>query len=117
MTLGVRLFLILLFLATFVAHNGAQGKPEKDKLRIGYAARAVAHSVPYVAKEAGLFAEEGLDADVVRTAGNIAPMALVANEVDFAIMSALHKILTGDMIADMIPTFGSVNMIGGELDR
>jgi NADH-quinone oxidoreductase subunit D len=35
----------------------------------------------------------------------------------FAIMSALHKLITGDMIADMIPTFGSVNMIGGELDR
>jgi NADH-quinone oxidoreductase subunit D len=35
----------------------------------------------------------------------------------FAIMSALPKILTGDMIADLIPTFGSVNMIGGELDR
>ena len=35
----------------------------------------------------------------------------------FAIMSALNKLLTGDMIADMIPTFGSVNMIGGELDR
>ena len=35
----------------------------------------------------------------------------------FAIMSALSKILSGDMIADMIPTFGSVNMIGGELDR
>jgi NADH-quinone oxidoreductase subunit D len=35
----------------------------------------------------------------------------------FAIMSALPKILAGDMMADMIPTFGSVNMIGGELDR
>jgi NADH-quinone oxidoreductase subunit D len=35
----------------------------------------------------------------------------------FAIMSALPKILTGEMIADLIPTFGSVNMIGGELDR
>jgi NADH-quinone oxidoreductase subunit D len=35
----------------------------------------------------------------------------------FEIMSALPKLLTGDMIADMIPTFGSVNMIGGELDR
>jgi NADH-quinone oxidoreductase subunit D len=35
----------------------------------------------------------------------------------FAIMSALEHMLTGDMIADMIPTFGSVNMIGGELDR
>ena len=35
----------------------------------------------------------------------------------FAIMSALPKILAGDMIADLVPTFGSVNMIGGELDR
>ena len=35
----------------------------------------------------------------------------------FTIMSALSKLLTGDMIADIIPTFGSVNMIGGELDR
>ena len=35
----------------------------------------------------------------------------------FAIMSALSKLLVGDMIADVIPTFGSVNMIGGELDR
>ena len=35
----------------------------------------------------------------------------------FAIMSALSTLLTGDMIADIVPTFGSVNMIGGELDR
>jgi len=35
----------------------------------------------------------------------------------FAIMSALSRLLTGDSIADMTPTFGSVNMIGGELDR
>ena len=35
----------------------------------------------------------------------------------FAIMSALSKLLIGDTIADMTPTFGSVNMIGGELDR
>ena len=35
----------------------------------------------------------------------------------FAIMSALSKLLTGEMMADIVPTFGSVNMIGGELDR
>ena len=35
----------------------------------------------------------------------------------FAIMSALPKLLIGDMVADLTPTFGSVNMIGGELDR
>ncbi|MBI4669817.1 MAG: NADH-quinone oxidoreductase subunit D, partial [Elusimicrobia bacterium] len=35
----------------------------------------------------------------------------------FFIMSSLPKLLTGDMLADMVATFGSVNMIGGELDR
>jgi NADH-quinone oxidoreductase subunit D len=35
----------------------------------------------------------------------------------FAILSALPKLLVGDMVADITPTFGSVNMIGGELDR
>lgn len=35
----------------------------------------------------------------------------------FPIMAALEKILVGDMVADIVPTFGSVNMIGGELDR
>ncbi len=81
--IGFSLSVLLVLLKLDAA---AQGKPEK--VRIGYAARAVAHSVPFVAKEAGFFAEEGIDAEIVRTAGSIAPMALVANEVDLAIMSA-----------------------------
>lgn len=32
-------------------------------------------------------------------------------------MAALHRMVEGGMVADLIPTFGSVNMIGGELDR
>ena len=79
-------FSLSVLLVLFKLDAAAQGKPEK--VRIGYAARAVAHSVPFVAKEAGFFAEEGIDAEIVRTAGSIAPMALVANEVDLAIMSA-----------------------------
>ncbi len=35
----------------------------------------------------------------------------------FVIMAALSHILKGENMADIIPTFGSVNMIGGELDR
>lgn len=35
----------------------------------------------------------------------------------FPIMAALGELLTGGMVADIIATFGSVNMIGGELDR
>ncbi len=32
-------------------------------------------------------------------------------------MAALHRMIEGEWVADLIPTFGSVNMIGGELDR
>ena len=35
----------------------------------------------------------------------------------FPIMSALPKCLIGGMMADLVPTFGSINMIAGELDR
>jgi NADH-quinone oxidoreductase subunit D len=35
----------------------------------------------------------------------------------FHIVSALEEIVLGHYVADVIPTFGSMNMIGGELDR
>lgn len=35
----------------------------------------------------------------------------------FTLMSGFHKMLEGGMIADVIATFGTVNMIAGELDR
>jgi len=49
--------------------------------------------------------------------GGSSPYRVRVRPPCFAIMSALPKLLIGDMIADMTPTFGSVNMIGGELDR
>ena len=35
----------------------------------------------------------------------------------FPIVAALPVMINGEMVADIVPTFGSVNMIGGELDR
>jgi NADH:ubiquinone oxidoreductase subunit D len=35
----------------------------------------------------------------------------------FALMSGVHKMLESFMMADIVPTFGSINMIAGELDR
>lgn len=35
----------------------------------------------------------------------------------FTLMSGFHKMIEGDMIADVVATFGTVNMIAGELDR
>jgi ABC-type nitrate/sulfonate/bicarbonate transport system substrate-binding protein len=90
----------------FALAETVTGQTRPEKIRIGYAARAVAHSVPYVAKEAGFFAEEGIDAEIVRTAGSIAPMALVANEVDLALMSAYLMIPVAVQNKDIV-------MLGG----
>ncbi|HEX2226533.1 MAG TPA: ABC transporter substrate-binding protein [Candidatus Binatia bacterium] len=99
---------LLIALALLIVSGAAwaQGKPYKEKLRIGYAARAVAHSVPFVAREAGFFSEEGIDAEIIRTAGSIAPMALVANEVDLAIMSAYLMLPVAERNKDVV-------MLGG----
>lgn len=35
----------------------------------------------------------------------------------FHMVSALEKMIQGHLVADIIPSFGSLNMIGGELDR
>ncbi|MEW5900312.1 MAG: hypothetical protein AB1715_02490, partial [Acidobacteriota bacterium] len=35
----------------------------------------------------------------------------------FHVVSALEQLIRGRYVADVIPTFGSMNMIGGELDR
>ena len=86
--LGVTILVGLFFVVPSGGKAGAQGKPEKDKIRIGYAARAVTHSIPFITNEAGLFREEGLQTEIVRTAGAVSPMALISGDTDFATMSA-----------------------------
>lgn len=51
--------IILLFLFGICSAAFSQGKPEKERIRIGYAARAVVHSIPYVTNAAGYFPRGG----------------------------------------------------------
>jgi len=49
--------------------------------------------------------------------GTNRPMRARCRGPCFFPMAALHEMLTGYMVADIVPTFGSINMIAGELDR
>jgi NADH-quinone oxidoreductase subunit D len=49
--------------------------------------------------------------------GSDKPYRLHLRAPCFHIVSALEQLIRGRLIADVIPTFGSMNMIGGELDR
>ena len=49
--------------------------------------------------------------------GTDTPYRLHVRAPCFHVMAALEEMIQGHYIADVIPTFGSVNMIGGEMDR
>lgn len=49
--------------------------------------------------------------------GSGRPYRLHVRPPCFALMQALGEMVTGHMVADIIPTFDTINMIGGEIDR
>jgi len=49
--------------------------------------------------------------------GSDRPYRVRARAPCFPFVAALHRMIEGGMVADVIPTFGSINMIAGELDR
>jgi NADH-quinone oxidoreductase subunit D len=66
------------------------------------------------------FAVEGGSGEVgfyIVSDGTDQPYRLHLRAPCFHIVSALEEMIKGHYIADIIPTFGSTNMIGGELDR
>jgi NADH-quinone oxidoreductase subunit D len=49
--------------------------------------------------------------------GSDRPWRLRVRPPCFPIMSGVEELILGEQVADIVPVFGSVNMIGGELDR
>ena len=49
--------------------------------------------------------------------GSTRPYKLHIRSPSFVHMGGMHTLLEGYQVADIVPTFGSMNMIGGECDR
>ena len=49
--------------------------------------------------------------------GGGVPWKVHVRSPSFVHMGGVHRMLDGYQLADIVPTFGSVNMIGGECDR
>jgi NADH-quinone oxidoreductase subunit D len=66
------------------------------------------------------FAVEGGNGELgyyIVSDGTDRPYRLHLRAPCFHVVSALEQLIQGRYVADVIPTFGSMNMIGGELDR
>jgi len=49
--------------------------------------------------------------------GGVTPYKLHVRSPSFVHMGGMHTLLEGYQVADIVPTFGSMNMVGGECDR
>jgi NADH-quinone oxidoreductase subunit D len=66
------------------------------------------------------FAVEGANGELgffVVSDGTDRPCRVRVRPPCFFAMAGLHKMLEGGLVADIVATFGSINMIAGELDR
>jgi len=66
------------------------------------------------------FAVEGGNGELgyyIVSDGTDKPYRLHVRAPCFHVMASLEEMIHGHYVADVIPTFGSVNMIGGEMDR
>jgi len=65
-------------------------------------------------------AQEGANGELgfyIVSAGGGVPWKVHCRSPSFVHMGGVHRMLDGYQLADVVPTFGSVNMIGGECDR
>jgi NitT/TauT family transport system substrate-binding protein len=81
-------------------------------VRIAYAALGSGSAPVWIAKEAGIFAEEGLDAELslIRGSGHVTE-ALLANEVQFANIAAPLVIAANLAGGDLVYLTGGVNRL------
>jgi NADH-quinone oxidoreductase subunit D len=65
-------------------------------------------------------AQEGANGELgfyIVSVGGGVPWKVHCRSPSFVHMGGVHRMLDGYQLADIVPTFGSVNMIGGECDR
>ena len=53
----------------------------------------------------------------VVSSGGRGPYKMHVRGPSLHLMQGIHEMIVGGMIADLVPTFDSINMIGGEIDR
>jgi len=65
-------------------------------------------------------AHEGANGELgfyIVSTGDCMPYKLHVRAPSFVHIGGIHRLLEGYQLADLVPTFGSINMIGGECDR
>ncbi|HEY6365385.1 MAG TPA: hypothetical protein VI585_11410, partial [Candidatus Binatia bacterium] len=75
---GLRFFAVLIAALLIVPANSQAQTPEK--VRIAIASHSLAFLVPFVAKDRGLYAKHGIEAELIQVRPNVAMAALLSGD-------------------------------------
>ena len=84
---ATKLFLIIIATLASLGLNAEQGSAQaRRKILVAYVAPGLTQSIPWITKEAGIFAKHGIDADVVLLTGSPRIIqTLLAGDIDYAL--------------------------------
>jgi NitT/TauT family transport system substrate-binding protein len=78
----VRRVVFFVFLVTYFSPVKAEAQTALQRVKIAVSSRSIAFIDLYIAQDRGFFRDEGLDAELIQVAANVATAALVSGEVD-----------------------------------
>lgn len=112
-----RAFVVALLLATVhVSRAGSADTIGLERMNFGYSAAGTVATAPlWITQDSGIFKKYGFEVKPIYMAGGLAPVAILAGEVQFAIMSAgvmIPPVLKG---ADLVMIAGLSNYINQSL--
>jgi NitT/TauT family transport system substrate-binding protein len=111
-----RLVFVLMLLAGLGDAAGAAESAAPERLNFGYSAAGTVATAPlWITQHIGAFKKYGLDLKPIYMAGGLAPLAIMAGEVQFAIMSSgvmIPPVLRG---VDLVMIAGLSNFINQAL--
>ena len=78
-----RLYLLAVLLSAILIVPVNSKAQTSEKIRIAIASHSLAFLVPFVAKDRGLYAKHGIEAEIIQVRPNVAMAALLSGDIDY----------------------------------
>ena len=107
---------LLAFVVGWFLFSFMGGAPAAEKIRVAFVSPSPTQSPPWIAKETGIFAKHGLDAEVILLTGSPRLVqSLIAGDVDYAIVGATATMRARMRGADVVILATATNVTNQKL--
>ena len=107
---------LLAFVVGWFLFSFMGGAPAAEKIRVAFVSPSPTQSPPWIAKETGIFAKHGLDAEVILVTGSPRLVqSLIAGDVDYAIVGATATMRARMRGADVVILATATNVTNQKL--